>query len=152
MPNFAAIAFIDTWHLSAMLRGKLSMFADDGALRVVEVTDEMRQEWKALANVLSRISRIDGVADYQHEPPRLEMLMPRSGTPWDFETGAIWRRAVLPLVTNPLAVLFCGTEWASPQTGVLTVMNLSPATSQVNLGDYPRVHLVVDFKAREEVP
>ena len=76
-------------------------------------------------------------------------LAPGSAVDWHRDEGAyarVHRRFHLPLVTNPGCFLFSGGEYAQLPVGALTWFDNHALHSAVNFGQYPRVHLIVDYR------
>lgn len=71
---------------------------------------------------------------------------------WHVDEGAYaekhWRFH-LPLVTNPSAITYSGAEGAHFPVGALFFINNRVKHSSINMGFFPRIHLVVDFRQPE---
>ena len=169
MPNFAPIVFLDTFELVASLRRQIGLF-DHETPRVLAVRrprrnteeddedftwDPVAQKWTELKNFLGRTKRaaerLLGPQELGHI--YLEMLDPGARLPWvGGMTGSYVERhtrLVLALRTNPLAMMYAGTETFSPAPGWLTAVNVQVPHSAINLGEWPRVHLVLDCRKKE---
>jgi hypothetical protein len=76
-------------------------------------------------------------------------LAPGGSLAWHKDEGAYAQahmRFHLPLVTNPMAFLLAGGEQAHVPVGALTFFDTSVLHSAINLGETPRVHLIVDVR------
>lgn len=112
-------------------------------------------KWVQLKNAVARLKRageaIFGPIDLGHV--YLAMLDPGSRLPWtDGMAGAYAERhtrLVLALRSNPAALTISGSEAFSLAPGWLTVVNARVPQAAINLGEWPRVHLVVDFRKKE---
>lgn len=167
--NFTAIAHLDVHELAASLREKAGLFKPDPeqpGIRIVhhrgfkkgsDEADEMftgytaTAKWVELANMVKRIRRL-GAEEAEFGRIFLEMLNPGAMLPWaPAETSpyfARFLRAHLPLRTSPAAVVYSGAESASLGHGWFTVVNMRVPHCAVNLGEFPRVHLVCDFRRK----
>ena len=170
MANFTPIVFFDTLALASSLERQAAMF-DHGTPRLLSVvrprrgTDEADEDftwnpaaakWVQLKNAIARLKRagetIFGQLDLGHV--YLEMLDAGARTPWaEPLTGSYaerYTRLVLALRTNPATLIVAGAEAFSPAPGWLTAVNARVPQCAINLGEWPRVHLVVDFRKKEE--
>lgn len=164
--NFLPIAFVDTFDLVASLPQRLGEFKGDGGRRVLLLRGQRKgakpeaddafvdaavmRRWPELTNVLERI-RLIGAQTGGIELGRIqmEMLFPGCALPWTKDVGAYaqrYERAHLALRVNPGCMLFAGAESLGPLPGNLTVANRRVLNSAINVGESPRVHLVVDFR------
>ena len=176
MTNFVPIAFLDTFELAASLRRRMGAFvldpldmlgprclkvrgprtgADDPDDDLAFVAYKDAANWPELRATLGRISRIGEATIGGVEFGRvfLELLMPATRLPWDVlvedRYSERFSRLHLPLRTNPAAIVYAGTEQMHLLPGQLTIVNQRAGVSAVNLGEWPRIHLVVDFKRKE---
>lgn len=171
--NFAPVFWLDTFELAGSLRTRAGLFKadpDQPGLRILAVrgfrkgTEEADEDfvsyspatkWVELTNLLGRMRRIgQNVGGAEFGRVFLEMLDPGVALPWHRETTPYferWKRAVLPIRTNPGTMMFAGTEAYSPGVGWLTVFNPLVPCSAINTGEYARVHLVVDFRVEAPV-
>ncbi len=171
MPNFAAVAFLDTLELAGSLRTRWGQFKVEapghrilrirGHAKGSEEGDdrfggyEAAKKWPELGNLRSIITRRAALI----LPPGVEfgriffeMLDPGAMLDWNRETSPYferWTRAILPLRTNPATLLIYGTETASPGPGWLTIVSPRLSHTAINLGEHAWVWLVVDFKKKE---
>jgi hypothetical protein len=171
LANFTPLVFVDTFALTASLERQSGLF-DHGTPRILSVvrprrgTEEADEDftwnpaaakWVQLKNAIGRLKRkgedLFGPIDLGHV--YLEMLDAGARTEWeDGLTGPYAERhtrLVLPLRTNPGALMVAGNEAFSPAMGWLTAVNARVPHCAINLGEWPRVHLVVDFRKREPV-
>ncbi len=102
-------------------------------------------KWVELKNFLGRLKReaekVVGSIDLGRI--HLEMLDPGATLAWATESGPYierYTRVHLALRTNPGALMVSGNEAASPAPGWHTA---------INVGQHPRVHLVMDFRKKE---
>ncbi len=167
MPAFVSVTFLDTYALLASLPEREGLFRSiDFGERILSLrgvrkgTDEADEnfawnqtaaKWTELRNTLDRLKRMGENRGVKVEFGRvyLEMLDPGSTVPWRTLNGPYhehFLRAHLPLRTNPLARIMVGTESAHLLSGQLTVVNVRMPHSAVNLGEWPRVHLVCDWR------
>lgn len=166
MPNFAVLGFVDSFALAGSLRSRMGMFPT-GTPRVLpirgqrngtEMADEdfvdRAETWPELRNMVKLLTRqatrLVGAVDLGCIS--MEMLDPGAATAWASESGAYaerWTRAHLALRTNPGAWFYCGGEAAHMQVGFINAVNMLALASQVNFGEFPRVHLVIDFRKKD---
>ena len=159
MANFLPIAFVDVFDLVASLPKRMGLFSDDKprvlSLRTpaeanlpVEIND-----WVEMSNILTRIEGLgDALGGVEFGSIFLEMLDPGTCLSWRRKSGEYYEkhsRLYLPLRTNPAAMMYSGTESASPQVGCLTLVNVRMAHSAINLGDWPRISSIIYFRKKE---
>lgn len=167
MLNFRPLAPIDTWDLIPSLRDRLSLFRPgDRGERVIPIRFEGEKvawtvspaygknggKWPELAATLNRIQRIGEQIAGKVERGRifLEMLDPGAQMQWRTETGAYYDRYLrvhLPIRTNPAAVMYAGMEFCHLPAGQLTLVGVKGPTSASNMGDFPVITLVCDFRS-----
>lgn len=170
--NFAFIAWLDTFELAASLRTRAGLFkTEEPGRRILPVrsirkgTEEVDEDfvgftyatpakWPELGNLRSRLTRLgnDMLGAVEFGRIFFEQLDPGATLAPHRETGPYferWRRAHLPIRTNPGAMLYSGIEQVSPAPGNLVGIAMNLPCWAVNLGEYPRVHLIVDFRKKE---
>ena len=160
MPNFAAVAFLDTYDLVASLPGRIGEFKA-GNPRILTLRGAVKDKegeygytalanrWPEVKNILGRIEMgtpQSGPLDLGRA--YLEMLDPGSDTRWQ-SVGGIFATLHLPLRTNPDAIMYSGRENQHLLPGMLTIVD-TRLWSAVNRGEWPRVHLVVDVKRTQD--
>ena len=172
MANFVPLLFLDAHELAASLRQHTGLF-DHGTPRILTIREPRNntteddedfiwraalvKKWRELHHFLGRTRReaekAFGPQDIGHI--YLEMLDAGVRLPWaDGLSGSYaerYTRLHLALRTNPQAMMYSGAEVASPAPGWLTAVNFRVPHSAINLGDWPRVHLVVDFRKKDAV-
>lgn len=170
MSNFTPIVFLDIFELAGSLRQQIGLF-DHSEPRIMPVIQPRKgtedededfvmtaaaAKWVACKNFLGRLKRkgetIFGPIDLGRV--YLEMLDPGVKLPWSepLTGGYIERytRLHLALRTNPQAFMLAGTEWASPAMGWLTGVNVRVPSMAANFGEWPRVHLVIDVRKKDQ--
>lgn len=172
MFNFQQIGFIDTFELAASLRPRMGLFKDAGDGRrealirwpddaVAEVPRWLRlkeaAKWTELSNAVARVERIGTALVGPVERGRIffEMLDPGTATPWRAEDGAYFReywRLHLAIRTNPGCMMFAGTEAVNLLPGQIMRVATSVKASAVNGGEWPRIHLILDFRLKPRDP
>lgn len=161
--NFLTFGFLDTFDLAASLKPRLHLFppANEEGQRILNIRwpnaeggwtvrkDASRTHWVELHNTLSRIQRLGN----QFERGRIwmEVLEPGARLNWQHEESNGYSRLHLPLRTNPAAIVIAGIEARHLLPGTLTVIPTS-GWCAVNLGEWARVHLCVEFKQKEQQP
>lgn len=170
--NFIPLLFVDHIDLAGSLRRHEGLY-DHGTPRILPIRfprkgtepededfvsgprDGAIAKWVELKNFLGRLKReaekLVGPIDLGLV--RLEMLDPGATLPWTTESGAYierYTRVHLALRWNPAAIMVSGSEVASPIPGWATAVNPRVPCTAINLGQHPRVHLVLDFKKRED--
>jgi len=112
------------------------------------------QKWIELANLRSEIARrAEGIMPGAIEFGRIhfEMLDAGARLDWCVEDTpyfARWQRSVLPIRTNPGFLRIAGNEAGSPAQGWLTLVNVRVPNAQINSGEHPAVHLIMDFRRK----
>lgn len=167
MLNFTQIAFLDPYELACSLRPRLALFgeADENGRRSMPIRwqgDEGRwlrpkevAKWPELNNTLSRIEQIGMTIVGPVERGRIsfEMLDPGAALPWRRETDpyfAEYWRVHMAIRTNPGCILYAGAESVNLWPGQIVRVGQSTPQSAQNLGDWPRIHLVADFRLTQE--
>lgn len=154
MAPFTPIAYLDTWGLSASLRGKLALFDGDphavASIIVREKSGKLSRalkEWRALALIIDRLRKLPLAKEHEFGEILVHRLPPDAATPW--QRGHEWQRAHLAIVTNPLVFTFCGVVAQSLPIGTLTLLDASAPCATVNWGEYPAFQMTVEFRRRE---
>lgn len=159
------LTFIDVSSFTAFFLVKHRKHMQDGVLRLRDVEPEgdsvidlpLLEDWPSARAVLLKI-RNGAAAVFKEAVPELgrawiETLPPESGTPWAVEGGDYANEHVrlrICMVPAPDAYSFSGTASAILGPGVVNLVEHRVLCSEVNLGSYPRTHLVVDVRRPEE--
>ncbi len=170
--NFVPLLFVDHVDLAGSLRRHEGLY-DHGTPRILPVhlprkgTDEndddfvwcqtvREKKWIAMTNLLARLKReaekLTGPLDLGLI--FLEMLDPGTTIAQPAESGAYierYTRVHLALRTNPGALMVSGNEAFSPAPGWVTAVNVRAPCYMANMGQHPRVHLVLDWRRKEVV-
>lgn len=160
------IGFVDTSTFTAMYVLKHKDKAEDGILRLRDLKDDeadasdlaILKEWKSARALLTRL-RSGAAPHFEGRTPDIgrawiEVVPPLSGTPWTSETGDYADAHVRTrtcLIPCPGAMSFSGTASANLLVGMVNLIDHHALCSEINTGDYPRVHLVADFKIPENL-
>ena len=150
MTAFVPLAHLDTWALSSSLRSKLSSFNSDGVYRVRENDRwmaEVRKEWTALWNVCARIKQHPAAKEWELGSVWIEALTPHTESTWR-PSPADCQEAQMAITTNPAAFVFCGPNLLHFPIGALIALDAAPRCA-VNWGDWPRHHLILEFRQKE---
>lgn len=171
MPNFLPLLFVDHIDLAGSLRRHEGLY-EEGTPRILpvhmprtgtELDDEdfvwcatvREKKWVQMTNFLGRLKReaekLTGPIDLGCV--FLEMLDPGAAIAAPAETGAYierYTRVHMALRWNPAAIMVSGSEVANPMPGWVTAVNVRVPCYIANMGQHPRVNLVVDFRKREE--
>jgi Aspartyl/Asparaginyl beta-hydroxylase len=177
--NFVFLQVIEAYDLVCSLRQRAGLFtggpirtlmlrgpkkgAEDHDDAAAYLRSREAARWPELTVVLKQIERVgERVAGGPVDVGRVSLQWLDAGAvvPWRRESGdyyARFWRLHLPLRTNPGAMVYSGIESIQVLPGQLTQVNVLAYHSAVNLGETPRVHLVVDLAKRavterEEVP
>jgi hypothetical protein len=161
MSNFVPLAVLDVWSLAASLRSRMNMFRRGETESVADPTTRvlLRQpndegdavnlvEWPHLANVLSRIVRLPKAQGQELGSVYLAHLRQGSFVQWHADPPRGWQTLHLPIVTNPGAWMYSGPQSAHLESGVLTWVNAAALCSEVNFGEFPRIHLVLEVRPK----
>lgn len=156
MANFVALAHLDVFDLVASLPKRMGGF-NDAKPRILSVVlpngEGSTEDWVELRNLLARIESLgDKLGGVEFGGVFLEQLDPNICLSWRRKSGDYYERhsrLYLPLRTNPAAMMYSGIESANPQVGCLTLTNVRVPHSAINLGDWPRISLVIDFRKKE---
>lgn len=173
MPNFTPIAFLDTWEVAGSLYGgnRIGLFRKGEpsilplrgpAPNADNPDDELafgnyRQtlgKWPEMKRLIDRLRLIakPKVGEVELGLVFLELLQPGEALPWmlsDSAYTARHHRMHLPIRTNPGARMYAGPEAAHVFQNEVTIVNQLARHSAANFGEWPRIHLVVDFRPRE---
>ena len=168
--NFIPLLFVDHIDLAGSLRRHEGLY-DQGTPRILQVREPRKgtgpdegdfvwcqtvreKKWVQMTNFLGRLKReaeaILGPIDLGWV--FLEMLDPGAAIAMPAMTGSYFERhtrVVMALRTNPATLMVSGVETASPAPGWVTAVNERGPGYMANMGQHPRVHLVVDFKKKE---
>lgn len=162
MMFFTQLAFLDVFELACSLRPRLSLFseADAGGRRVMNIRWRDGEKWlrlkeaakwPELANTLARIEQIGTaiVGPVERGEVFFEMLDPGAALPWHEYIGPhsdeYWRLH-LAIRTNPGCMMYAGVEAVNLLPGQIVRVATSVMSSAVNMGEWPRVHLVADWR------
>lgn len=160
---FQQLAFLDPYELACSLRPRLAQFGESDAHGRREMPIRWHGEngdwtriklskWPELANMLARIEQIGtaiaGPLDRGHI--FFEMLDPGATLPWHREDIGDWWRLHMAIRTNPGCMMFAGGEAVNIMPGQVVRVGTGALSSALNAGEWPRVHLVMDF--RREIP
>lgn len=157
MAPFTPLVFLDTWSLSASLRGKLALFKDAGdPLDMIAQTVVAREpsgklarilkEWRSLAIVIDRLRKLPLADEHEFGEIAIHRLAPDTATHW--QRKGEWQRAHLAIVTNPLCFTFCGVVAQSLPIGTLTLVDASAPCCCANWGETPFFWLTAEFRKR----
>ena len=175
MAHFTPIVFVDIFDLAASLRERMGLFKPDRVGEHIlpirgnrKDTDPAEDnfvgyanvaKWVELKNALSRIKRLGDERLGEVEVGRifLEMIAPTLNPgPWRREIDPYFERFTrlhLPIRTNPAAMMLAWTGSEAPEVahlrpGHLTIINVRVPHTSINLGEWPRIHLVIDFRKK----
>ncbi len=162
MSNFAGIAWLDPFDLSASLRTRMGLFkpTDSGlpiafvrshrpgnpeAFGYTKASGVASGKWPELKIVLDRLTSASAQMNAELGRVQLEMLPAGGCSPWErsespFDHGRLLLRG------NPGLVFYGGAETWLPTIGVLTLINRRVPNSAVNMGESPAIWLAVDFR------
>jgi hypothetical protein len=175
--NFIPVGWLDTFELAASLRQRMGRFAPDadaapgrkviplrGPAEDSDPADDTRfqfnraatQKWPELRAALERILRVGkALGGIDLGRIELELVSPGAALPWRREVGDYverYERLHLALRTNPGAIVYSGNEGLHLLVGAATIVaRRGVPTSAVNMGESPRIHLVVDFRRKENL-
>lgn len=155
------LGFLDTSVFTAMYVMKHAKLTDNGILKLRDFKDDetetsdlpILREWKSARAVLARI-RASAAPFFEGQTPILgrawiEVLPPESGTPWAIEVddyADAHRRTRTCLIPNPGAISYSGGAAANLLVGMVNLIDHRALCSEINGGEHPRVHLIVDIK------
>lgn len=166
MQNFTFIRCLDVYDLACSMRSRVGLLAGKEVRRLMlrgpkkdavdpdDVAAYVRPrdaaKWVELKIMLGQVEQIaETIANGPVEFGRIsiEWLDPGAIIGWRRTEGAyaqrFWRLH-LPLRTNPGAMVYSGVEAVQILPGQLTQVNVLVPHSAINLGDAPRVHLLID--------
>lgn len=161
--SFTQIGFLDTANFTATYITRHRDKVENGvlALRVLQGEDvvdaAILKEWKSAKALLSRL-RNAAAPFFAGQTPDLgkawlEVLPPRSGTPWgsaDEAYGGAHARTRTCLIPSPGGVSFADGASATLQVGWLHAHDPRALASEVNFDPvHARVHLIVDIRRPE---
>lgn len=174
MGAFTWVAYLDTWELACSLRPRMNLFREgaEPGTRILRVrfADNPEDEalhfkhhkefarWTELRTTASRIQRLADATPYgptERGDIFCEMLEPGATLDWQPLVGPYHMRHArlhLPLRTNPRAMMYAGPEALHMLPGSLHVVSAGVPLSAVNLGEWQRIHLVVDLRKKELPP
>lgn len=158
-----SFAYLDTWELAASLRDRMNLFRElEGGERVLPVRWNSGEKWMRtqhwtkwgeLRNAISRVQK-HGEALVGHPIEagsiRFEMIQPGHVTPWSSIQGVEYVCAHLPIRTNPACFLHFPAEMHYLLPGHAHVVGVQIPHSWANMGEWPRIHLVMEFRAEPE--
>ena len=155
------LGYLDTSVFTAMYVMKHAKLVDNGILRLRDFKDDepeatdlpILREWKSARALLARI-RASAAPFFDGQVPSLgrawvEVLPPLSGTPWSMESddyADAHRRTRTCLIPNPGAISYSGGAGANLLVGMVNLVDHRALCSEINSGEHPRVHLIVDVK------
>lgn len=178
--SFTPITYIDVWPLSAALFKERARFSENtkrqeqpgGAhketqsilLRGPEDADEenwfldikqvdypILKNWKSAKSVLERVRK--AVNNRPLGKVMIVQLRPAASVAWHVDNGPYYdayHRLHLPLVTNPGAQMFSGLAALHIPVGHLIHIDNRVLHSAINVGQHPRIHMIIDVKKPEE--
>jgi hypothetical protein len=144
MSNFTPVAFIDVFDLGASLLRKPK--GDEMTLLDrVRVLEHLSRRWAALADVMDRIKDLAAPHSWEAARVCLDVLDPGERVGW---SDALSYQTILhvPIRTNPQAAMIAGTEICCPGVGFATIVNQQVPNCAINMGETPRIHLVVEMR------
>lgn len=160
------VGFLDTSGFTGMFTVKYRERMRDGILplrSIPEGDDEAQdlpimKEWKTARALLTRIKA--GAAPLLDGQPAtlgkawVETLPGNCGTPWtieedDYAQGHIRTRTCL--IPTPENYTMSGLDRVTLGVGILNIVEHRILHSEINLGAFPRVHLIVDVRRPDPV-
>jgi hypothetical protein len=171
MPNLNPIGWIDVYDLACSLRSRLSEFQGTGTRTLpvrgprqggdaddeyafIESRRPMVRKWVELDAVRRKLddaatARIGGGVDYGRI--FLEMLDPEAHIALRRDTrhyAARHLRLVVCIRSNPGCFLWCPPEQLGLVPGQIILTSAGLLQAAVNLGDTPRINLIIDVKQK----
>ncbi len=156
-----ALGFLDTAPFTSIYWVKYREKVENGILRLRDIKDgdadasdlPILKEWKSARALLARV-RTSAAALMEGVTPELgkawiEVVPPLAGTPWDSEHGEYadtHHRTRTCLIGGPGAMSYSGQAAANLLPGIVHLVDHHALCSEVNGGEYVRVHLIVDIK------
>lgn len=104
------------------------------------------QKWTTLRNAINRARRLAEQGNLELVSAELEALDPGAFIPWEKAGAEI--AVHIGVVTNPAATLYCGNEGMVVQPGQIVARAGDSLWSAVNIGDTPRIHLLLTLRER----
>ncbi len=151
------LGWVDPWSLAVWLykeQGKLR--GEDGVRRLVVIRPgennaqyrhpDLSDKWKTLRNAIARARRLAEQGNLELVQAELEALDPGGFIDW--EKGGKEVAVHIAVVTNPAATLYCGNEFTVLGAGQIVARAGDTLWSAVNLGDTPRIHLILTLRER----
>jgi hypothetical protein len=170
--NFVSIRWFDCYELACSLRSRMGLFqkAAEGEPRILPIRGPRKGtgeddddfvfyaaavgkgKWPELTGMLNRIKRQgEAIGGVEFGNVFIELLSGGSALPWRAERGEYftrYERSHMALRTNPAALMYSGLETLHMAEGWLNAVNVCALHSAVNLADTPRIHLVLDTRAK----
>lgn len=158
------LGFLDTSSFMAAYIAKYRKSVEDGVLVLRDVDGDgeaqskaILKEWNSGRALLARL-RSEAAKHFKGVTPELgkvwiEVLPPKSGTPWTVEEGdyaLAHVRTRTCLIPSPGAISYCGASNAGLLVGVVNLVDHRQLCSEVNLGEHTRVHLIVDVRVPDD--
>ena len=154
--NFSPVAFIDVWDIAASLRDRRGapIMPLRGYRKDTEPEDEQfgayaaTRDWQEYDDLRDRLRRLgEPMGGIEIGCVHLDTLRPGELRAWtEARPLSKWSVAHLPIRTNPQSALIAGTESATLAVGLLTVVSTLVPHAAINLGETPRIHLVIEFR------
>jgi hypothetical protein len=144
MSAFSLLGWLDCFDLAASLPKHMGEFKGEGR-RLLYSFDAV-EGWVEFESIRDALDSTAHRLGYEINRCILELLDPGHCSPW--RTFGALLRTHLVLRTNPRAVIYSGIESMSPGQGLLVAFDPRQPFSAVNLGDSPRIHLVVDWRLK----
>lgn len=179
MGGFNPITFIDTWAFAASVYSKRNLFQENERTKlagsphhatksiILRAPAERKLEtwiddvdhfdsaeltgWKIATNLLTKIRRQIGNAEMGKA--MVVLLKPGGVIDWHRDEGPYYEkhwRFHLPIVTNPLCLMYSGSSAAHMPVGQLTGFDNIDWHSAANHGQHDRIHLIVDIRKPEK--
>ncbi len=161
-----SVGFLETSQLTALFVVKYREQMVEGVLplRAVKQGDEdatdcaILKEWKGARALLTRFRAaaavfLDGRSATLGRA-WLETLPPGAHTPWaldETDYGRGYYRARICLIPSPGAWSYSGGGAALLAVGAVNVFDPTLLACEVNFGDHPRTHLVIDVRRPENL-
>ena len=140
-----------------LLRAPANTALDAWQLDADHVDDPVLAEWKSAKALLNRVrnaaSGALGGKPADLGKALIVSLKPGGHIPWHLDEGEYAERHTrfhLAISSNPAAWLLSGADRWQPGVGGLVWVNHRVLHSEVNFGDFPRIHLVVDVRKPDE--
>lgn len=166
MPQFTLVGWVDPYDVVASLRPRIPLFQGTGLRRLVlrgapkdgDSQDETqfidrKVRWPELSILLRKI--LDARPGLAAGSIYLELLDPGATIPLRRDTRPYalrHTRLLVGLRTNPAAYLWCPPDTWLLQPGQCVVTPPGSWQAAINLGETPRITLVIDLKQSPSVP